>query len=111
MATTTRIEVYKGEEVTFQFTMNPVEDVSGWTLAFTVARKLNVSNKLIGPIAGQIVNGVGGIFKFVLDADDTDELKPGEYVYDAWRTDSEFERVLAIGEFALLGTARLPPAP
>lgn len=106
MATTQSITVYRGERATLDFTMSPVEDIAGWHIHFTVAKKENSTTKLIGPVEATIL--VSGQFRVSLDEEDLD-LTPGSYAYDVWRTDEGFEEVLALGSFVVTGNARVPP--
>lgn len=106
MAIETDIELFRGEAVTLNFTMDPVEDISGWTLAFTAARSLGDPTKSIEE-AGVVVSGAAGTFKVVLETAQTD-LSAGVYHYDVWRTDAANERVLAIGTMTISDVVRLP---
>ena len=106
MAVTQTIEVYRGEQATLNFTMTPVENILGWTIHFTVAKKANVSTKLIGPLLVPAL--ASGIFRVQL-TEELLNLNPGSYFYDAWRTDEGQEQVLALGTFLVIGNARVPP--
>jgi hypothetical protein len=101
--------VYKGEEILLTFTMDPVIPIAGWTVRFTVSRAPDDPHKII-PTRDAVVVGDGsaGQFTVSLDADDTINVRPGTYFYDAWRSDAEAERVLAAGVFKILASARLP---
>lgn len=90
------ISVYQGEDVDLNFTMNPVEDISGWTIEFrTSGLYSNITKQ------AAIVNGQSGQFKVSLLAADTSQEPPGEYSYIVWRTDSGSARVIAVGKFSL----------
>lgn len=102
------IRVYVGEAVALDFTMTPVEDISGWTLAFTVTRALGSATKKIQQ-AATVTNGPLGTFTVPLTALQTDHL-PATYHYDVWRVDAGSERLLAIGDFELAVNARQPTA-
>jgi hypothetical protein len=102
------IEIYRGEEVTLEFTLTPTTNITGWTIQFTVAKAANSTVKVIDTMAASIANAVGGIFSVSLDADVTGDLEPGTYYYDAWRMDAESERLLAAGLFKVFAVARLP---
>lgn len=102
------IEVYRGEQALISFTMNPVEDITGWTLMFTVTREENKETKLIGPLSMNILVPANGTFEIELAEENTD-ITPGEYVFDVWRVDEAFEEVKAIGSFIVLGNSRVPP--
>lgn len=99
------ILVYRGETVKLNMTSST--SLAGLTLAFTVAKKLNLSKKLIGPLAVTVLSPT--TFTVTLTAAMTN-LKPGSYVWDVWITDPGFEEVVAIGPFKQSGDARVPVA-
>jgi hypothetical protein len=107
MAVTETITIYRGEKVSLNLTMTPVESIAGWTIVFTVARKANSPTKLITQPAS-VVDGTAGTFTLALTEEQTD-LAPGTYLFDVWRTDGGFEQVLAIGPFVVAPVARVPP--
>jgi hypothetical protein len=115
MATVTDIPIGRGEDITLNFTVwtNPptntiAQDITGWTLiTFTVAADGNVTPKLITKSCTILV-AASGTFKAVLLAADSEVLSPGAYVWDVWRMDSGFKRLLGYGTFRVLGIARLP---
>jgi len=102
------IVLYRGEAVTVNFTMAPVEDISTWTLQFTVTKAANKSLKMLGPLSMSIISGVLGTFKIALTEEQLD-IAPGSYRFDVWRTDEGTEQVKAIGVFLILGNSRVPP--
>jgi hypothetical protein len=106
MASTDTIALYRGEAVTVNFTLDPVENISGWAIAFTASESVNRRTKLFSQ-AGAIVSAAAGTFKVDLSASQTDK-QPQRAVYDVWRTDDGFARVLAIGTLHIQGVARLP---
>jgi len=101
------IVLYRGEAVTINFTMAPVEDISTWALQFTVTKTPNKVEKMLGPLPMGIVSGVLGTFQIALTEEQLD-IKPGSYRFDVWRTDEGTEQVKAIGVFLILGNSRLP---
>lgn len=103
------ISMFHGEARGLDFTMTPVEDITGWTIAFTVTRALQTADKLIGPVVATVVSGPDGTFTVDLASADT-QLIPDTYGYDVWRTDPGGERLLAIGDFIITGQVRLPTA-
>lgn len=105
MAGTDAITVYRGEDIQLDFTMSPVENITGWTLLFTVEGSSHAT-KLISK-AGVIVSGAAGTFKVTLTATETD-IRAGVYQYDFWRTDSGSNRALAVGTFTVSDVARHP---
>jgi hypothetical protein len=106
MATITEIQVYRGEDVTLNFTMAPVVDITGWTITFTVAQGANQKQKIIQKSC-TLVTPASGTFKADLLAVDTD-ITPSTYFWDAWRMENGSRRVLAAGAFVVLPDARLP---
>lgn len=102
MPSTDAITVYRGEDVTLNFTMSPVEDVSGWSLLFTV----RIGQNVVISKAGSVDDGPNGQFSFALADTDTEGERLGEWLYDVWRDDPGAERILAIGTFTLKDTAR-----
>ena len=107
MAITTAIEMYRGEDTQLNFTMTTVTDITNWVIEFTVARAKNISTKLIEKICDHTDN-INGVFQTVVDAADTQDLQPGKYYWDVWRTDSSVARVLGIGTFTILSDVREP---
>lgn len=105
MPGTDTITVYRGEDVTLRFTMNPVIDITGWSILFTVEGEPETP-KLITDSAS-VIDGPNGIFDVTL-SDTQTEIGVGNYLYDAWRTDAGSERILAVGDFKLKGSARFP---
>lgn len=106
MAVEQTITVYRGEQVTLNFTMTPVVDISGWTLPFTIAKKANSSTKLVSK-NGVIISGINGTLYVTLTEEDLD-ISPGTYYFDLWRNDEGYEQVLALGSFIVAPVARLP---
>lgn len=104
MAGTDTITVYQGEDAQLNFTMSPVENITGWNIEFTVEGAPRVP-KLISK-AATISDGVAGTF-FVTLADDDTDLRPGRYEYDVWRIDEGSARVLAIGVFIVSDAPRV----
>ena len=99
--------VYYGEDVTLNFTMTPVENITGWTLQLTVTRALGSVTKVIQK-TGEIISGAAGTFRFILVTTDTD-VAPEVYQYDVWRTNAGNERLLAIGTFTIADQSRKTP--
>lgn len=105
MAGTDTITIYRGEAVELTFTMSPVEDIGGWTILFTIRVAGSPDIQVSAVVSG---DGSTGIFTVDLSAAVTGTLTAGTYEYDAWRTDTDSERVLAVGSFVVLSVARLP---
>ena len=106
MACTDTITIYRGEDVQLNFTLAPVIDITGYTLAFAVE---GVAHAKLIEAAGVVVSGPAGTFSVTLADTDTD-IKAGAYQYDVWRTDAGSERVLAVGIFRVKDNARHPAA-
>lgn len=105
MAFEDEITIFRGTAVTVKFAMEPVEDITGWTIEFTVEGSPRLP-KFIQKGAS-VTSGPGGLFEVTLTAVETD-LTPGAYQYDAFRTDSGSQRALAVGTFVVRDVARLP---
>jgi hypothetical protein len=99
--------IYRGEDVTLNFTMSPVVDISGWTLVFNIRDERLTGDSLL-TASGSVTSGAGGTFSIPLAAADTDNLDPDEYAWDVWRTDSGSAAVLALGTITVEGTPRVP---
>ena len=114
MARTTNIAIYRGEDITLNFTAyttdagSTAEDITGWTLYFTVAQSRNSTAKVISPVACSIVTAASGTFRAIIADTDTDNIAPGAYFWDVWRTDAGYERLLGSGTFNIIGNARIP---
>ena len=96
------IEIYKGEDVNLSFTMNPVEDITGWTIELNVKQ----DSTIVLTKSATVTDGPNGQFSVSLVDDDTDNLVERNHLYDVWRTDAGSETVLAIGNFIVHRVAR-----
>lgn len=99
MAQTNHITFYRGEDIILQFTMDPVQDITGWTLLFTLKADAQDPTALVSK-AGSIVSAPNGVFSVSLSSSDTN-LTPAQYVYDVWRTDAGSKAVLSKGTFTI----------
>lgn len=102
MPGTNTISIYRGEDVSLPFTMDPVVNITGWTITFVVRSSEGVEISK----AATVTDGPNGVFTITLADTDTDALRLGTYHYDAWRVDAGSERVLAVGSFVILAPAR-----
>jgi hypothetical protein len=102
VASTDTITIYRGEDVTLSFTMDPVVDITGWTLTFSVRNYAGV----VFTKTATVTSAVDGTFTIAVVDTDSDSLIPGTYLYDVWRTDEGSERVVAIGSFVVNKVAR-----
>lgn len=107
MAETATITVFRGQRYTLNFTMTPTTDITGWTLAFNVAKSANHPTKLIDDKAMSITLAAAGTFSVALTPTETN-VKPGSYYWDAWRTNSGYETCLAYGTFTVMADAKYP---
>jgi hypothetical protein len=100
------ITVWRGEDITLEFTMVPARDITGWVISLTIAKNFNNPNKLI-QVTGTVTSGPNGTFSVILTSAQLD-IEPGTYVYDVFRTDPGFNRILSAGTFELKADAREP---
>lgn len=97
--------LFRGADLKLQATMNPVVNISGWALTFTVKEDADddlsaVLTKTVGT-GITITDGAGGKFEIVLTEADTETLKADKtYDWDIWRTDSGSKTPLAYGRIA-----------
>lgn len=116
MARKSLIGIFRGEDVTLNFTAyttdtgSTAQNITGWTIVFTVAEVSNSTSKLI-TASGSITVAASGTFSVSIADTDTDNIAPGTYFWDVWRTDAGLERCLGYGAFRIQGNARIPPAP
>lgn len=105
MAATADISFYIGEDVMLRVTMDPVEDITGWTLAFMMRKTIGLLPIAIskeGPPDIIIVNAAGGVFTVKIDSDETADLAAGEYQFDIQRVDAGARSVLVRGTITLV---------
>ena len=93
------------EDTTVQSTTP--EDITGWTLEFTVSEAKNSTTKLIGPKAMTLVTPASGVATVAITAAESN-IDPGTYWCDVWRRDAGYERCLAEGPCPIKGNARIP---
>lgn len=108
-ATTEDFELYRGEDATLSFLVDPSEDITGWTILFTMARSKNSPSKLYEAECVH-TDEAGGGYDAVLPGADSADFSPANYWYDAWRTDEGFARLLAIGRVLVKPNVREPEA-
>jgi hypothetical protein len=99
MSVTSHINFFRGEDVVINFTMTPVQDITGWTLTFKVADQLAGTIKITKTAA--IVNGPAGQFSVSIANADTSSLAVGRYVWDVRRVDSGYKSTVADGYITL----------
>lgn len=98
------LNVYRGDtwthEVRFVDGAGAPIDVSAWTFASQVRRKWD--GEIIVPFAVNVVNAATGVVVFSVAAPDTD-IDPGQYRYDAERTQSGVVQTLVAGRLVVTG--------
>ena len=100
MAEQNNLEIYKGEAKAFNFTLDPLENCSGWTIRFTLKQRATDVASLL-TINGVVTSGPDGQFSVVFAKADTLARAAGMYAYDVWRIDPGAENVLSIGTFKI----------
>jgi hypothetical protein len=103
MSITSEITFYRGEDVTINFTLQPAQDITGWTMTFTVRDKLGGTSQFAKSVgAGITITDAGrGQFKVAIASADTSGLAVGRYVWDVRREDSGSKATLADGFMTL----------
>jgi hypothetical protein len=87
--------MFRGEDVTLNFQMMPVVDITGWSITWKLADTLAGSIEITK--TATIVDGPRGQFSVSIANADTSSLAVGRYVWDARRTDSGHKSTLADG--------------
>jgi hypothetical protein len=100
------INVYRGEDITLNFTMTPKVDITGWTISLTVAKAFDMNSKVFQVTAG-ITNGPNGNFSVILPSALLN-INPDKYAYDVFRTSPGNARILSVGNFIISADARNP---
>jgi hypothetical protein len=99
--------IYRGEDVTFQFTMVPTTDITGWTITLRVKAALMDPAALL-TVSGTLQAPAAGVFTVPLTATQTQSLSAGQYAYDVWRTDSGSAANLSLGLLVVKSSVRVP---
>lgn len=108
MSITTNLgTIYRGEDITLNFTMDPVVDISGWTLAYTIRDK-HLTGSALASSVGTVTSGASGTFTVPITAAQSAAIDPGNYSWDVWRTDSGSASLLAHGDIIVAGSPRVP---
>lgn len=99
--------VYRGSDVTLNFTMTPLTDITGWTMSFRLKVNQGDPTALL-TINASITTAAAGTFAVAITAAQTTTLPAGQYMWDVWRTDSGSANPLALGPMTVLGTVKIP---
>jgi hypothetical protein len=105
MSVQANIPFFQGEDLTLNFTLVPLTDITGWTLTSTVKDKLGGTTQFNPAVS--ITDAGRGKFQATWTRAQTSALSPGDYVWDVRRTDPGSNSVLAHGE----ATCRQPVTP
>lgn len=76
-------------------TMDPVVNISGWTLVFSLRV---IGAAVLLQVSGAVTDAAGGVFTVSLTKAQTAALSRGTYDFDIWRTDSGSESRLVYGK-------------
>lgn len=112
MARTANLSIFRGEDSTINFTAyttdtgSTPQDITGWTLVFTVSEAPNSATKLIQKTCSHLVDA-SGTFKATITPTDTN-IQPGIYAWDVYRTDSDNVRCLGSGFFKIRSVSYKP---
>lgn len=110
MSIVQNISVYRGEDIVLEHLMQPVVDITGWALIFTVRKELDelpiVIQKTTGGGGIVIVDGPAGRDDITLLSADTAELDVGDYLFDIQRDDVGAHRELTTGTFTIVHPVR-----
>jgi hypothetical protein len=97
--------IYRGEDITLNFTMSPLTDITGWTMSFRLAQ----GTTTMLTVSATITTAAAGTFAVALTAAQTSTLSASsQYTYDVWRTDSGSAAALSVGMVTVLGSVRVP---
>ena len=99
MSITSHINFFRGEDITLNFQMTPVQDITGWGITWKMANQLG--GTILLTKTATIVDGPRGQFSVSIASSDTSGLAVGRYVWDARRTDSGNKSTVADGYVTL----------
>lgn len=96
------IEIARYEAAQITVTMDPVEDIAGWTFQLNIRSGGTIVLQVLNP-SFTIVSAPGGIFRVPLTSAQTAAFAVGAiYEYDIFRTNSGSEAQLAFGNLTVL---------
>lgn len=100
------IDVYRGEDIILNLTHTPSKDISGWVISMTVAKSLDMNNKVF-QVTGSVTSGPNGEAQIIITQAQLN-ITPKTYFYDIFRVNPGFFRCLRIGELIIHPDARFP---
>src|SRR5258708_7239573 len=103
MAAVQDIVIYRAEDILLNFTMTPVENITGWTMELNV--RANPTSLILFTIAAIVTSPTTGEFTITIPSATTN-IAPKSYIYDVVRTDLGAKKVLAIGKFMIRSGVR-----
>ena len=104
MSTQTAISFHQGEDVTITVTVTST-NITGWTLKGTLRMPGSSQAAYIAQVNGTITDAANGVFTVKFLRAHTVDLIPTDYLWDATRTDSGSQTVLAYGTATLKAAA------
>lgn len=99
MSIQSRMEMFRGEDVTLTFTMSPVVNITGWAITWKMAER--PGDTVLLTKTATLSDPTNGVFTVSLASADTAEMDAGLYWFDARRTDSGSKATLADGTIRL----------
>lgn len=96
---------YTGEDGVINCQLSPIENITGWTLKYTVRKDKSLLPILITKTVGvgiTITDAPNSKFTISMDNADTTSATPGDYFFDIQRTNAGFHSELGIGVLTLL---------
>lgn len=93
-------ECYRGEAKVIRAVMDPVVDITDWSILFTLRPNIGSTVTLFSASA-DVIDGPNGVFDIPLTASQTSQIAQA-YAYDLWRTNGGQETMLSIGTFRIL---------
>ena len=102
------LTLYKGSRQDVVQQLDPVEDITGWTIVATIKQKPDDPNAIF-TVPASMTDSVNGIYTIPFRASQSGLLAAGSYVWDVWRVDSGAEEVLmAPSKLVSTRTVRVP---
>jgi len=104
------MDVFKGTDVPVIVTItNATTSIATWTFAFTVRRRAGDSaTPIFTKTTGFVINDTDKTVSFTIADELTNSVRIRQYYWDLKRTDTDNEKIVASGNFNLLGTAATP---